>query len=419
MINSKVNLSIFVQLLLLLNTKTVLYIIFIYSFLISFGLPIPIIGTLVAQSQLFLGAFVFFIVFSEIIFKQKGKLYLNRHLAIFLIYAGWIVLSYLINISLISQTYLWCLIMCNLLATTILVTQVFQKEDVIKCMDAWSYLSTGTAIISIFQFLLQMPDKTATIHDPNIFSRFQVIALVYLLIKIYRSKTIMSFASFQAGLILISIFYQQSRSGFLMLFIALGLFVVHSKNKRFIIASTFVSLILASLMLIPIMNRIRSSHMDEHNASDLGRLHAMITGVSMIKDRPIIGVGHTNSLRLYSEYVDPSVPGLFGMETIHNIYITIFAELGIIGLALFLILNLGLLYSVYRHYLFRKMPSDDYYLALSLIIGITLYLFHGLVYHTFDYVFFYWYLLSFCIILLKDKDSKASGCKDLSSYKVN
>jgi probable O-glycosylation ligase (exosortase A-associated) len=131
-----------------------------------------------------------------------------------------------------------------------------------------------------------------------------------------------------------------SRGGLLAMLAVGVLQFLRSPRKLRAIAATAVVVAL----IVPVlpaeywdrMNTINTAP-EERDASQQGRLHFWELAVEMANDRPLIGVGHSAYSRAYNDY-DTS-GGFFGPNrAVHSAWFGVWAELGYIGLALFLLI---------------------------------------------------------------------------------
>lgn len=99
--------------------------------------------------------------------------------------------------------------------------------------------------------------------------------------------------------------------------------------KLLVVVLTF-ALFALSLFLSPIRSRFLSSF-NITEGSIAGRLENWSQALSLIRENPALGVGLGN----YARALDP-LAGERSPVTAHNLYLDIWAELGIVGLALFL-----------------------------------------------------------------------------------
>lgn len=340
-------------------------------------------------------------------FIKAGKPILNRYFGALILYYAWITLSFFIHPESYSVTRDWFIRVSCYILMAIVTIHAFSKKDLQTIGWIIVFIAVTNGLFSFVQLGLGEDGRSSHFHDRNLFSRFQVIAYSFLLIDwLIKSRKLFDFRIVLMALILGSIVHQQSRSGLLMFIISTGFILFHTKNKRIIISGLVIGTFVVTLIAAPVIYRLKYTQEAVANYSDFGRISTMVAGVNMIKDKPITGIGYFRSLHEFKNYQEKSLIGFKGMSTIHNIYVSIWAELGIIGLLLFLYLNIGLFIKLYKKIWqkgvsFNELGNEVFY---SLVL--LLYLFHGLVYHSFDYEAFYWYYLVFGIIVIMNPDPK-------------
>ncbi|HZS36398.1 MAG TPA: O-antigen ligase family protein [Polyangia bacterium] len=139
----------------------------------------------------------------------------------------------------------------------------------------------------------------------------------------------------------VAIMLTQSRGGMLASGVVLGLWVVSSLRR----SGSSVAMKLAGLALTlgcvvylapgnPWSTRMESSRAYGEDVSARGRLDAWRTGLAIAADRPLTGVGAGAFMVAWPDYA-PGDAGTVRSE--HNTFIQLVGELGIPGLALFLI----------------------------------------------------------------------------------
>jgi len=237
--------------------------------------------------------------------------------------------------------------------------------------------------------------------DPNLLARFLCICLSYLMLKALISNSQKRILCIAVSLLIVfCITFLFSRSGYILTFFQLIHFVIWANSKKiwrlFIIGGPIV-LIVFSIMF---MNRINKDNMKVANMSDLGRVSLLKAGLNMIKTNPIFGIGYGMSSQRYKEFQDKKFPGLVAVDTIHNAYVHVFAEQGIIGIAIYLAFNFGLLFSLFKKAYYEKnkslrMPS------LFCFFSLSSFLIHILMFPLPDYEGVYWIIIAASIIALK------------------
>jgi len=174
--------------------------------------------------------------------------------------------------------------------------------------------------------------------DPNYLGFFLVCLWPFLFTKNFKYKKII-FLFF--GIIILLTF---SRATAIIFVIQLMLFLyLKTKNKFFfLLKATFVLFSLSFIVFVfnPMglatrfltVGTLLESNDGQYDNSTAERLDVFFAGIKMFKDYPWFGIGYGNFQHFSSFYMDFSPREVVA----HNTYITILAELGIIGLLIFI-----------------------------------------------------------------------------------
>lgn len=246
---------------------------------------------------------------------------------------------------------------------------------------------------------------TSTIGDPNEVAA-TLAAGFMLAIGVSFGSPVGSLSRFalrtSAALCLIALLLTLSRGGLLALIAALLLAPFLAQNRPRAAAGVLALLVTAVVM---VMTLAPAGAMDRFTARDggSGRTDIWTVATRMINENPVAGVGNGNFITSASDYV--LAPGaLHDKRTLstegsvaHNIYLEVWAELGVIGLMLFLMILLGCLGAAIGasrralHSGDRATAALAASLALALIALMTAYFFlseqHGNK---------FWIILAFC-----------------------
>ena len=150
--------------------------------------------------------------------------------------------------------------------------------------------------------------------DPNDLALLFVIPIPFLLARFKQSKLI-SLAA--AILLILGIFYTNSRGGILSLIVAItGYYVLRYRNT----IGLSLGLCLGTILLL--IGPSRMGQISAGESSAYGRLEAWYAGFQMFKQSPLFGVG-------YGAFTD------FHELTAHNSFVLVMAELGLFGLFFF------------------------------------------------------------------------------------
>jgi len=183
-------------------------------------------------------------------------------------------------------------------------------------------------------------------------------------------------------ILLFGIFLTRSRGGFIVLGFVIILITLFSKRKIFQMA-------LLSLVILPIIlwqpenywEWIETVKTYEQDGSAMGRIYGIKVGISMMKKKPLLGVGQNHFEIVYPDYAPPDVLLALGnsrekrgYNVAHNNYAQYGAENGLIALGLFLTIMFITLKGLWK---VRKVTiSEDedlpwvYYFAHGILVSI-------------------------------------------------
>ncbi len=126
-----------------------------------------------------------------------------------------------------------------------------------------------------------------------------------------------------------------TRSAWLAWGLAMGLILIIAKPRWMAIALP-AALLLVTLAPLPFFARLIST-LDTKQESNLDRIRMVQAGVEIIRDYPVFGVGPANVKELYPLYRMHDAPRL-RVPHLHNNFVQIWAERGVIALAGYVLL---------------------------------------------------------------------------------
>jgi O-antigen ligase len=103
--------------------------------------------------------------------------------------------------------------------------------------------------------------------------------------------------------------------------------------RAFFLSATVVAVFLGSIFLTPLFYRFAQTTTSEE--SFVHRESLMTAAAQMIADKPIFGVGLGNFLPTLSTIQHPFSASTY-FQPVHNIYLLVASELGIVGFAFFI-----------------------------------------------------------------------------------
>lgn len=129
-----------------------------------------------------------------------------------------------------------------------------------------------------------------------------------------------------------------------------------------------ILLLLAVISMTPIIHEltIRFTQTSLSEESVIERTELLTTSMEMVQQHPVLGVGLYNFIPAIASYQKPLPLGLY-LQPVHNIFILVLAETGVIGLALFLWVVIASLIRITR----QGKSMKRTYLVLICVIVIT------------------------------------------------
>jgi O-antigen ligase len=200
----------------------------------------------------------------------------------------------------------------------------FQKITRIGVNEFIYYVSYGTKV--------RIP---STVGNPNSFGGLLILAIfpVVMLTLSEKRKKIKMIYLICSLLIFINIIFTESRNAWLGLFIgAIALALIYNIKLIF----GFFTVGCATLFIPQVFNRVKEF---TDMSQNIGRIQLWKLALIIIKEHPFRGIGNGNYQKLYTYYTSkyPDLNYNHHTEfTVHNNYLKIQSELGIIGIISFL-----------------------------------------------------------------------------------
>lgn len=372
--------------------------------------------TLVVLSRLFYHCLVFLIIILfpfNMIKRKKISLWMNKYIILIFLYIGSAVFSIIINFrSVEMNSAIFNLIaMVRPAMISVMALQTMTRDDIEKVFYSFFLFALFNSVLGLIHGFVYGPfwekDHSAIFADRNLYARFLIIVFSFLLAQ-YLKKLPVKKISWE--LIFIIFFFlvitiQLSRAGYLLLLVAIFYIVFNNNNKKLKYFLLLLSMLIIPVFSYMILLRIDTEKMNVVNYSDLGRAALLKAGLNMIVSKPVFGIGYGMSKSSFKDYMDKSLPGIDNLTTIHNCYVNVFAEQGIIGLIIFLTLNFGIL--IKQRKIIINNSFEKTYLNVACSSSLLIFLIHGLVYHPFDYEGSYWMVICLNIIsMIHNEPSK-------------
>lgn len=242
----------------------------------------------------------------------------------------------------------------RMLILVFLIINIVRTEKDLKQMAALLVSLTTFLVLyayyryKIYGFDIAVPSQYYV--DPNFFAE-SIVAILPLAFVLYENSNNIKGYLFLAITALMSggVILTNSRGGSLALLIVLFFLFITSRKKIKMMAMGIIVL----LVFLPHIGpeyKARMATVETYNedASAMGRLSSWSAGLAMFKDHPIIGVGAGNFNELYDSYRnrDENKFGASGMS-IHNIFLQILSETGMLGGGLFAMIIISSFISLY------------------------------------------------------------------------
>ncbi|MBN1778867.1 MAG: O-antigen ligase family protein [Candidatus Buchananbacteria bacterium] len=304
---------------------------------------------------------------------------------------------------------------------------------------AYAFVGSGIVqgIFSVFQFVVQavyankwlglanhFPNvggsiilQTATerwlrvygsLPHPNVLAGFLVVSFLFL---VYLSLTFSAnkekyFLLVGYLTILPALFFSFCRSAWIALILCLLILLVWIlKNKQTLFKKRFLNSLLISVLVVGflflnlsslVFSRINIDDNLEFNSIDLRLLYTR-QALALIEQNPWQGVGLGNYTLGVFYNLDRQLPGYY-YQPVHNLYLLVFAELGIFGILIFAALIILLLY-----FGLKKINRLDWLICwLSLLAVLVISLFDHYFWSLEFGVMIFWLVIGMNIKFLKE-----------------
>jgi hypothetical protein len=214
-----------------------------------------------------------------------------------------------------------------------------------------------------------------TLADPNLLGGFMalsILATIYLYVTSrLRLRFLLSLALFAQVFTLVITF---SRSAYLGALACSSVYIayywVKTKQQRPValrlVMTLLLCFILSSVFFYPQLKG-RGGYVNYKEtvaeSSDAERLVYQKIAMQMIRQKPFLGVGFNNYVLRMQEFTKDKLPAEFS-HPVHNIFLLIGAETGLLGLALFSFVFFRQLITLFK----RGCSNEMLFLALSLVL---------------------------------------------------
>jgi O-antigen ligase len=221
----------------------------------------------------------------------------------------------------------------------------------------------GIANASINGELLLRP--YATFSHPNVLAGF-LLSVMLLSLWVYgKAKDSLRKNIYAACVLLgsIALLLTLSRVAIVLWIVIMGALLFRTMRKRYMALISIVCLAVV-FVFTPVGSRIIETRLNEEAV--VQRQELMGSSMTLFKEHPILGVGLGNFIHAFSQVQSPT--NLMYLQPVHNIFLLVLVELGIIGLTMFL----WFLAKTYVYMLKRRVTHTVFILLFTslLLLGL-------------------------------------------------
>lgn len=255
-----------------------------------------------------------------------------------------------------------------------------KKQDVEFLYRTLLYTNIITCIIGIFNFYvledygytmmvdgLVTPRMRGSFLQPNVFSMYIILTLPFMVWELHRTSNCYTSKKIQLlfyyGILLMNIFclyMSKSRWSAICLVIA-SVFMIFMDNNMQINRKILLYLATVLLFVIILIGVTEYSHLFYRNSDSL-RLESILMAFGFISESILWGNGIGSSFMAYNSlgYI------------LDSTYLNIAIESGLIGISLFLVINIMAFVSLMRKFKYKKELYPVLYMSIMIIIGCCL-----------------------------------------------
>jgi O-antigen ligase len=222
--------------------------------------------------------------------------------------------------------------------------------------------------------------------DPSIYGRFLVLAILATLVILLfaRRRPPVAVITPVVAVVWVGLAFSFSQSSFVALLVALAALIVLAWGRR---AALALAVLAAAATVVaftaPQLEQVRDKFTDPSsrsvNRATRGRFDLVSKGIRIAADHPVVGVGIGNFPTAYEERFDP--PGRLRTPASHTTPVTVAAETGVVGLALFAWFVVAALFAAFG--IWRAGASAARVTGLVAGFGIVAIFVHALFYSAF------------------------------------
>jgi O-antigen ligase len=261
-----------------------------------------------------------------------------------------------------GESALWGKLMIFPMAITLYRSFPQSRTTAIYAFLSFSILSTGWGLV---QYVLTPHDlehriSGQTSHVMTYSGLLLPMSLLFLVLWLHdlKNRWFMSITLLTTLALLLTF----TRSVWIGWIVAVMLLVA-LRRPRLLVYAPGIALIVITLLPLSIFSRVMSTF-DTRQSSNLDRIRMLQAGVEIIKDYPLLGVGPANVKEVYPLYRKHDAPR-FRIPHLHNNFVQLWAERGVLALAAYVILIALFLRECARGWRGRAGPWAEVGLAVT------------------------------------------------------
>ena len=207
---------------------------------------------------------------------------------------------------------------------------------------------------------------TSTLGHPNHLAAYLLTVLPFILFRFLggngRGTRLFSILTIIAGVLCLILTF--ARGGWMGIVFSFFLYA-YIIDKRFFLILLLILIGFPLISTNTLINKIESFTSPDSYGQ---RVFAWQASVNMIKDRPVFGHGVHTFYRLYPEYKGPKASEL--LSHAHNIFLDIWVECGTVGIILFILIIVNIIYRVLKtdRDVLKKSPMIFYLCSCGAIL---------------------------------------------------
>lgn len=312
---------------------TLFHVVYLVSFLafLSYLLFTQSIGNLKLRSPINKLVLLYLLIsFISLLYSPNLESGIQNLAATFALFLFFLMIINFVNKSFHYTIITFVLILTNIFITTLIIYQTLKGEYIPGIMDS----TVSVAGIKFYR-------AVGTFQDPNVAAAYLVAGIILAFARLIHAKdSIILKTYFVFGLVIstVGVLITFSRSALIFQFIGMLVVLLFIKNKvlllsiALIILLVIISVGILSPFGILISERVSTIFELLNDSSIKVRILMAISGFHMFLDSPIWGIGYRGFPILYDYYVQPNLDqNLLYIKECHTLFVTILAELGIVG----------------------------------------------------------------------------------------